>query len=340
MSAFECPAILSFGLIADTQYADACDSQNFNRTCVRRYRQSLDILKEAAIYYRTSPAFFCIHLGDVLDYTAKQLGIEKECLDTVQSVISSSGRPWYLLIGNHDYSVFSRDYIYENYTPNISVRRVCTPTKMYYDFKAQGVYGFRFICLDTYEISTMGAISKQYLKEAHEILVNNNPNFSLSADRTELYSGNWFAGLIGMQKRFVPYNGAISHHQLQWLADTLTEASNNGEKVFVFGHCPCYQLACRDENLLWNCQELLHILHAYRRTVLAYIAGHDHEGGYSTDDVGIHHITPCAPIQCDEGQTSFGSVHVFNDHFKLEWKGKVPSPQSAPPFPDEFKFPH
>jgi hypothetical protein len=36
-----------FGLIADTQYVDRDDGSNFDRTVVRRYRQSLDILTTA-----------------------------------------------------------------------------------------------------------------------------------------------------------------------------------------------------------------------------------------------------------------------------------------------------
>jgi hypothetical protein len=38
------------------------------------------------------------------------------------------------------------------------------------------------------------------------------------------------------------------------------------------------------------------------KSVVAYFAGHDHEGGYCMDDTGIHHIVPPAPLECDEGQ--------------------------------------
>ena len=39
--------LCSFGVIADVQYADVKDGTSFCGTRVRRYRRSLDILKEA-----------------------------------------------------------------------------------------------------------------------------------------------------------------------------------------------------------------------------------------------------------------------------------------------------
>jgi hypothetical protein len=38
---------------------------------------------------------------------------------------------------------------------------------------------------------------------------------------------DWTAGLVGLERRWLPYNGAVSPQQLQWLRDTLTSADNN-----------------------------------------------------------------------------------------------------------------
>ena len=34
-------------------------------------------------------------------------------------------------------------------------------------------------------------------------------------------------------------------------------------------------------------------------SVQAFIAGHDHDGGYAVDRAGIHHIIPPAPIEVE-----------------------------------------
>lgn len=55
----------SFGVIADIQYADIDDAMNFQKTKVRRYRNSLKIFKDAAHYWKSIPQLsFNIILGN------------------------------------------------------------------------------------------------------------------------------------------------------------------------------------------------------------------------------------------------------------------------------------
>lgn len=46
--------------------------------------------------------------------------------------------------------------------------------------------------------------------------------------------------------------------------------------------------------------------------VLAYIAGHAHQGGYNTDAAGIHHRTLEAPLEIPPGSFAFGTVDVYD----------------------------
>ena len=60
-------------------------------------------------------------------------------------------------------------------------------------------------------------------------------------------------------------------------------------------------------------------------TVVAWFAGHDHDGGYAVDpSTGIHHVIPCAPLECGAGEVSFGHVDAFVDRLEITWSGKTP----------------
>lgn len=86
-----------------------------------------------------------------------------------------------------------------------------------------------------------------------------------------------------------------------------------------------YAPASQEQNVIFNCEEILSILHSTPpNTVLLCIAGHDHDGGYAVDTHGIHHMVPCSPIECDEGEVSYGSIHIFSNEIHVDWKGKVP----------------
>ncbi len=58
------------------------------------------------------------------------------------------------------------------------------------------------------------------------------------------------------------------------------------------------------------------------KCVVAYIAGHNHAGGYARDNAGIHHITPPAPLECEVGQMAYGAMRVYQDRCELQWTGK------------------
>ena len=51
--------------------------------------------------------------------------------------------------------------------------------------------------------------------------------------------------------------------------------------------------------------------------------GHDHRGGFATDEYGVHHITVPAPLECDVGEVSFGVVDVYPNKLSLKGEGKL-----------------
>ena len=204
-----------------------------------------------------------------------------------------------------------RKDLYKHFIP-IDHAQSCSPTKLYYDFE---VYpGWRFIMLDSYDISMCGSSSIENKIMATKILEKNNPS-------ALKMGGNWFKDLPREKFRYVPYNGRVSDTQLAWLWDVLLKAQQEKEKVIVFCHQPIYS-PLKPHNLVWNSEEILSTLHSFGDTVQMWVAGHDHGGQYAVDDTGLHHLVPAAPLECEEGEVSFGHFEVYDDQFILHWKGK------------------
>lgn len=307
---------LSFGLIADLHFLDAENGKNFAGTKIRRFRQSHTMLQQADAMFHANSTDFNIQLGDLLDGSAHSRGIRDLCLDEIFQVTRQSASPWHFLLGNHECYNFTRDEMKEHFVPSTH-QSMCSPSRLYYDFSPKP--GYRCICLDGYEICTMRASTPENQDFADKLIVAKNHNYAAG-------SNDWFKDLPADMKRYVPFNGTISNSQLHWLRETLRDAEKAQEKCVIFCHMPVYAPASQEQNVMWTCEEVLEALHSVTAgTVLAYINGHDHDGGYAVDSRGIHHITPPAPIECDEGEVSYGVMKVDADFsLRLEWVGKVP----------------
>lgn len=203
----------------------------------------------------------------------------------------------------------------------------CSPKKLYYSMSPHP--GYRFIVLDGYEVSTMRPISAEMGQRAIDIVTEKNHNFAAG-------SNDWFKDLPKENRRYVPFNGAVTEAQLQWLRAELTDAVSKGEKCCLFCHMALYVAASQEANLLWNCEEVLDCIYSStpRGTVLACFAGHDHEGGYACDRHGVHHIVPPSPIECSEGEETWGRVEVCEEKLRIVWSGKRPDLN----WPDELSI--
>ena len=317
--------LFKFGLIADIQYADAVDGTNFQKTRVRRYKQSLDIFKTAVKYWSTEvgDVAFSLVLGDILDGKTATLGIQPQCADEILSISKSIDLPFKFCFGNHCHYSFSREEIYTKFCPKDAD---CSPEKLFYDWSPFDFW--RFIALDSYDISMIGASSEENKDKALNMIKSNNPN-DIGA------SGTWFHDLPFHKKRWVPYNGAVGPSQMNWLKDVLAKSKIDKEKVIIFCHQPIYSPS-KPQSLIWNAEEILATIQE-SGNVVAWFAGHDHDGQYAIDSSGIHHIVPCAPIECGEGENSFGHIEVFEDKLVVAWKGKTPK-NSVLPWPETLNI--
>ena len=311
-----------FGVIADTQYADADDSWDYRQVMRRLYRNSFFILQRAIKKFNEyENVIFNVQIGDFMDGKAKNTREESltKLLNEVEQF--SKCKEWYYPIGNHELYCFKFHELKE--MPHFRTHQNGLP---YYSFKP--IPGFRMIVLNPYGISTIGHPEDHpYNLLGKQIIKEKNPNIGMN--------DNWTAGLFGVEKRFVPYNGAIEPEQLEWFDKELkdTSLSPDNEKVIIFIHVPIYPPSCAESALLWNYEEALDIIYKYD-VVVAVFSGHDHDGGYAVDDRGIHHTVFAAPLECAVDEDAFGMVEIYKDKLELIGFGKVfsktlPFPQSV-----------
>ena len=324
--------LFKFGIIADIQYIDAPDGRNFEGTKVRRYRQSLQIFKTAVKSWtkHKKDLKFSVLLGDMLDGQTQSTNTQVKCLKDIKDIIHQAPFPMHYCFGNHDFYAFNRSSILKQFIPNSiqyassTVGGPCTTEKLYYDFSPHP--GYRCIVMDSYDVSLIGASSVETMALANELIKLNNPN---DVSR----NGQWFNNLPFEKYRWVPYNGGVSKLQLNWLENILSYSKKQSEKVFIFCHQPIYA-PDKPQSLIWNAEEILQLLHS-SGNVHMWMAGHDHEGQYSIDRHGIHHVVPPAPLECAVGQEAYGHIEVFDDCLDLRWTGKIP-PAPLMPWPKKL----
>ena len=134
-------------------------------------------------------------------------------------------------------------------------------------------------------------------QEAARLMREYNPNDVLGKEGQV----NFFAGLSGRKMRYVPFNGGVGAKQLVWLRREVVAARERGDRVVVLTHLPMYAPAASERTLMYDCDEVMKILHEDGfGSVVAVFAGHLHRGGYAVDDEGVHHVTVRSPLSFND----------------------------------------
>jgi manganese-dependent ADP-ribose/CDP-alcohol diphosphatase len=369
--------LFKFGLIADIQYANAPDALNFQKTQMRRYRQSLRIYQDAVEYWKEqSKVDFALILGDIIDAKANLDNNQHACLEEVCQIGSHGKFPKYYCFGNHCHYSFTREELRRILVDPVITNQPISPTQsipasstssstttinfprndlipyqLFYHWSP--CKHWRFIALDAYDISTISPTTVTAQKLAKQWLRDHNPN-----DLSQ--SGGWFHNLPREKLRWVPYNGGIGETQQYWLQQVLSAAKLQQEQVIIFCHVPIYA-PYRPNSLLWNAEEILEIIQSAGNVVM-WMAGHDHGGKlvseqcqnkplfnsfsfsfillgqYHEDSGGIIHFVPPAPIECDEGLKSYGTISVYEKTLNVDWIGKLPNKTKYTDWPDSSSF--
>jgi manganese-dependent ADP-ribose/CDP-alcohol diphosphatase len=116
------------------------------------------------------------------------------------------------------------------------------------------------------------------------------------------------------------WNGGLGSEQLRWLRSRLHDATAVGEHAVVFCHFPVLPESSSPVHVLWDYREALKILEDEPATA-AYVAGHDHRGGYAVHN-GIHYITLPGMVE-SETTESCRVMDVYPDRLILRNAGQT-----------------
>ena len=186
------------------------------------------------------------------------------------------------VVGNHELYCFSRQ--------NLAQKLFSKSKRHYYSFTPHP--SFRVIILDSYDISTLNGDPEE-TSEAFSFVEKKNPN-DIRANV------DWFVGLEGVERRWVPFNGMLGELQLQWLegkwflfplipflncphpyvTEELGIAKKEGQKVIILSHCHLGEGVASPASLLWNYDKLSSCLRR-ENGVVAVLVGHDHKFFFS-----------------------------------------------------------
>ncbi|XP_026855416.2 manganese-dependent ADP-ribose/CDP-alcohol diphosphatase [Electrophorus electricus] len=305
--------LFTFGVIADIQYADLDDGFNFHGTRKRYYRSSLRLLCNANRRWaaeRVRPSFV-LQLGDVIDGSNRRHGASQRALRAVMDEFGNYAPAVHHVWGNHEFYNFSRSELLSSaLNSGAGGDRAGDGVHAYHFSPAPG---FRFVVLDAYDLSVIGRERRSDKYElAFKLIKAHNPNRNLNEPPGYRH---W----IG---RFVQFNGGFSQEQLDWLHGVLLGADEKKEKVVVVSHIPVHPLSTDGICLAWNYDKVLSILNSHK-SVVCFMAGHDHDGGYYLDTSGIHHLTLEGVIETPPDSDAFGTVYVYEDKMVLKGNGRI-----------------
>jgi len=268
--------LFRFGLMADAQYAD------LDPLGTRYYRASLGKLTQAIGHFNGQELDFCVHLGDLIDKNWSSF-------DEVLKPVSTSRHRIYQLLGNHDFSVLDAQ------KPRVP-DRMGMP-KRYYAFERAG---FRFVALDTTEVSTY----------AHP--EDTPPHRAATVELERLKA----AKLPNAQS----WNSGVGERQLTWFDDQCREAAAAGQQVIVFAHHPVFPAG--NAHNAWDSARILSVV-AQHQNVVAWLNGHNHAGAFGVH-LGVPFVTMHGMVETSD-TNAFAVAAVYADRIVLTGHGREPS---------------
>ena len=263
------------GLVADAQYAD------IDNKGTRFYRSSLSKLGAAVEHFNGRNIDFCAHLGDLIDR-------EWRSFDEITRPLAASCQTWHHLLGNHDFDVL------DELKAKVPGRIGLEQRYRFFDH-----WGFRFVILDTNDVSTYAHASGSAKHVA--------------ADE------EWKRLVTEKVLQSKPWNGGIGESQLAWFDRACIEARAAHMKVIVLAHHP---VAPANEHNLWNSPTVLAALDRHRN-VVAWLNGHNHAGNFA-EHIGVPCVTMHGMVET-AATTAFALARILPDRMVINGHGREPS---------------
>lgn len=286
MASLGSPAILradrsipefEIGLVADAQFADI-DAKG-----TRFYRQSIGKLGAAVEHFNGRDLAFCVHLGDLIDR-------EWRSFDEILRPLTKSRHRWHHLLGNHDFDVL------DELKPQVPGRMEME--RRYYAFDHGG---YRFVVLDTNDVSTYAHAAGTAERAAAEVVLKRHESTKL------------------LQAK--PWNGGIGAAQLTWLDRTCAQALDMDYRrgVVILSHHPVWP---DNAHNVWNASEVLAVIDRHPH-VVAWINGHNHAGNFAERN-GVPFITMRGMVETQD-TTAYAAVRFAADRMIFSGHGREPS---------------
>lgn len=112
--------------------------------------------------------------------------------------------------------------------------------------------------------------------------------------------------------------GIMTQKQINWFSSVIKKSTKRNEKVICFCHYALIRAAA-GKHLMAKPEPILNILDQ-TGCVTAWIAGHDHAGGYALRN-GIHHITFKGMVEAP-GENSYAIVEFYRNTIRITGIGK------------------
>lgn len=208
-----------------------------------------------------------------------------ESFRRLRSIFDQLEAPQYHLLGNHEFHQIPAEL-------KPTIRDSLDMGAPYCDF---AVKGWRFILLDGTELAG-------YAREAH-------PELAGEADSL------WQS--VQGKARGKPWNGGIGGIQRAWLRSRLDLAAYHNEQVIIFCHFPI--MPAGHHSNLWNDLEMRQLIRPYPN-VVAWIAGHYHDGNYRYFQ-DVHHLTLRGMVMTADSN-AFAVMDVYSDRLEVYGFGR------------------
>jgi hypothetical protein len=231
----------------------------------------------------------------VADLAQQELGFVVSLGDLIDGHGASSGDELRLMLAAFEPLTAPVHHVIGNHclsVPRPALMQALGRLSGYYAFRDRG---WRFIVLDAMDVSANGSAGPEEAALAK--------------------------GYLARKPAPPAYNGAIGPAHMAWLRSQLAGAKRLGERVIGFCHMPTLAAASNPGLLLWNHAEVLAELEQ-AGCVAAWIAGHDHRGGYARR-AGIHHLTLPGMVEAPADGNAYAVIELHPDRLVVQGRGTV-----------------
>ena len=303
----------ALGLIADPQYCEGIPDLQLEYGC-RRYAQALPKTRAAVDALRAEKLDCVLQLGDIIDgaNAPDRQNSGTKALGCMMAELSRLECSCHHVVGNNERRNFTIEEL-ERGPLRLRCNEYAGGAQCY---EVALSPGWRLIVLDSYHVTALKSRrdnshpSQKQAQAAKEMLRQNGLE---DAFEWPVRLPSW-----DLQGRFLESNGGFGEAQLAWLEGRLKDSAERGMRVIVAGHTPVHPLVAKTPlGLAWDFQKVLHLIADFP-CVAAYLAGHDHQGGYTYDEPsGVHHITVPGIIEVAPDENCYMIMECYGNRLSL-----------------------